>query len=368
MKIVKFQSRNVLLGAALLVSALNGAKTASAVPLSSGAGVSLRGTTNAARPELAGVVLQDRVRAFSITSPSGGTVRGTFQDRVVKREGTGKLEFSFRIKSEAASTGNIVVVNRQNYGAFPTVDVDFRLDGLGTVGALAAAHGGGSNARIKFDFFNNPIKPGSESRFHFIGTDATSYDESGQVGLQTSNGGYASFKVFSPKTSSAQPTPAPTPTPDQNARPNLRTTLNMYGGQIVFQGQDISNRIKVYARNIGSATAAGTSGSLNPANGFVIDVMLAKRRSVALGYATYSPNYSDGVLLLGGRISNTRDLAANGLDSYSTGATIPTDTPPGRYFLALRIDSGDKVNESDEDDNTFFLPLTVRARKTVRID
>ena len=345
--------------AALGIALLGSATTAKAVPVSAGAGVSLSGTTNAARPELAGVVLEDRIRAFSITSTSGATVRGTFQDRVVKRNGTGKLEFDFRIKNDAASTGNIVVVNRQNYGAFPTVDVDFRLDGLGTIGAPAAAHGGGVNARIKFDFYNAPITPGGESRFHFIGTGATSYDESGQVGLQTNNGGYTTFKVFSPKGEA---------TNNDTKKPNLRTTLNLYGGQVAFPGQDISNRIKVYARNIGGAAAPGTVGSLSPANGFMIDVMLSKDMSSPSAFAVYSPNYSDDVLLLGGRISNTRDLAAGGMDSYATGATIPADTPPGNYYLALRIDPGSKVDESNEGDNTFFLPIKIVARQKVRID
>ena len=90
----------------------------------------------------------DRIRPFSMTTSSGAIISGTFQDRVVKRTGTGNLEFSFRIKNNADAVGNIVVVNRQNYGAFSTVDVDYRADGLGTIGALAAAHGGGANARI----------------------------------------------------------------------------------------------------------------------------------------------------------------------------------------------------------------------------
>ncbi len=186
-------------GLAMLgVTSLSGVVGAGAVPVSPGAPQTLSGTTVAARPELAGTVLEDRVREFSFTNSSGATIRGTFQDRVVKRTSSGLLEFSFRIKNDSTSAGNIVVVNRQNYSGFAPVDVDYRLDGLGTVGASSAAHGGGANARIKFDFFASPILPGKESRFHFIGTNATSYNENGKVGLQSNNGGYTTFKVFSP--------------------------------------------------------------------------------------------------------------------------------------------------------------------------
>ena len=358
--------KHFVCGAALLSGVAATTTNARAVPLSSAAGVSLVGTTNAARPELAGTVLIDRVRPFSMTTTSGTIISGTFQDRVVKRTSTGKLEFSFRIKNDAASVGNIVVVNRQNYGAYPTVDVDYRTDGLGTIGALAASHGGGASARIKFDFFNAPITPGGESRFHFIGTTATGYDESGQVSLQSSNGGYTTFKVFTPKASKF--IAVIPPILFKIKQPNLKTSLALSGADAALAGEDISNRIKVYAMNNGSAAAAGTTGTLSPANGFMIDVMLSKDNASPASFAIYSPNYSDDVLLLGGRISNTTDLGAGNSGSYATGATIPADTPPGTYFLSLRIDPANKVGESNEDDNTFFLPIKITRRYAVPID
>ena len=358
--------KHLVWGAALLGGVAATTTNARAVPLSSAAGVSLSGTTVAARPELAGTVLIDRVRPFSMTTSSGAIISGTFQDRVVKRTSTGKLEFSFRIKNDAASVGNIVVVNRQSYGAYPTVDVDYRTDGLGTIGALAASHGGGASARIKFDFFNAPITPGGESRFHFIGTTATDYDESGQVSLQSSNGGYTTFKVFTPKASkfiAVMP-----PILFKIKKPNLKTSLALRGADAALAGEDISNRIKVYAMNNGSAAAAGTTGTLSPANGFMIDVMLSKDKLSPASFATYSPNYSDDVLLLGGRISNTVDLGAGNSGGYASGATIPADTPSGLYYLSVRIDPANKVGESNEDDNTFFLRIKVKRRILVPID
>jgi hypothetical protein len=340
-----------------LFCALVSSSSARAVPITAGSSAPLPGTTTAARPELAGTVIEDRIRSFSMTSTSGATIRGTFQDRVVKRSGSGTLDFYFRIKNDAGSTGDIVVVNRQNYGAFGTVDVDFRTDGLGTVGAPVAAHGGGASARIKFDFHNAPIKPGQESRFHFIGVPATSYDESGTAFLQGSTGATVDFKIFSPKKPERGPNDGPGDVTHVR-RPNLRVKIT--GPKSAKPGEDISNLIKVRALNVGTAPAPGTNGTLSPANGFMIDVMLSSDTSVPAGFAVYSPSYSEDVLLLGGRISNTYDLPAGGNNSYSSGATIPANTPPGIYYLAVRIDPGNKVAESNEGDNTFFQRIRIR--------
>ena len=208
--------------------------------------------------------------------------------------------------------------------------------------------------------------PGGESRFHFIGTTATDYDESGQVSLQSSNGGYTTFKVFSPKASEF--IAVIPPILFKIKQPNLKTSLALSGAGAAFAGEDISNRIKVYAINSGSAAAAGTTGTLSPANGFMIDVMLSKDKLSPASFATYSPNYSDDVLLLGGRISNTIDLGAGNSGGYATGATILADAPSGTCYLSLRIDPANKVAESNEDDNTFFLPIKITRRILVPID
>ena len=151
-------------------------------------------------------------------------------------------------------------------------------------------------------------------------------------------------------------------------QPNLITSLALRGRDAVFAGEDISKRIKVYAMNNGSAAAAGTTGTLSPANGFMIDVMLSKDKLSPASFATYSPNYSDDVLLLGGRISSTVDLGAGNSGGYASGATIPADTPAGWYYLSVRIDPANKVGESNEDDNTFFLPIKITRRYAVPID
>ena len=58
-----------------------------AVSLPVGDTVNLSGTTVAARPELAGPILQDVALLFSFTNTStGATVSGTLYDRVVEEE------------------------------------------------------------------------------------------------------------------------------------------------------------------------------------------------------------------------------------------------------------------------------------------
>lgn len=61
-KLFKTQLKKMAYGAALLSSVAVTTTNARAVPLSSAAGVSLSGTTVAARPELAGTVLVDHIR------------------------------------------------------------------------------------------------------------------------------------------------------------------------------------------------------------------------------------------------------------------------------------------------------------------
>ena len=339
----------ILAGAASLASVM--ALPAAAVPVAPGGGVGLRGTTVAARPELAGTVLKDEIREFSFVTASGGLVKGTFQDRLVKRTSTGTLDFVFRIKNSPESKGDIVFVQRTNYGAFPTLDVDFRLDGLGTVGAPAAAFPGGPTGVAHFDFYNAPIRPGQESRFHFIGVRGVNYEVAGVATLRSNDGASTSFKVFAPVVGGGGKV-------KEEKLPDLVARLS--GPRTAKPGENISNRIKVIARNIGNTGAPGTVGTLNPSGGYMLDVFLSRDRSAPEGYANYSPNFSEDVLLLGGRISNTTDLAVNAEKSYATGATIPADTPPGRYFLGVRVDSGNKVNELSEKNNTFFAPIEIR--------
>jgi hypothetical protein len=92
-----------------------------------------------------------------------------------------------------------------------------------------------------------------------------------------------------------------------------------------------------------------------------VDIILTSHPTypVPAPYAVYSPNYSDNVLLKGGRehISFTGPGTVNVKLNGSN--TIPADTPPGDYFLGAVIDAGNKVKELNEKDNVSFCKLRI---------
>jgi hypothetical protein len=102
------------------------------------ANTALPGTTVAARPELAGLVLEDVLTTFNFDG-----VSGTVQNRVVRETTTGTLDFYWKI------------------------DVDANASGLG-IDAFRLING--------------------SSRFFFLHTDATAYAKTGAFDLLRSPG------------------------------------------------------------------------------------------------------------------------------------------------------------------------------------
>lgn len=76
-------------------------------------------------------------------------------------------------------------------------------------------------------------------------------------------------------------------------------------------------------------------------------------------YAVYSANYSDKVLLKGGRTHV--NFAPNGFVNVSFGNNneIPADTPPGIYYLGVVIDAGNKAKETNERNNVAWCKIRV---------
>jgi hypothetical protein len=126
-------------------------------------------------------------------------------------------------------------------------------------------------------------------------------------------------------------------------------------------GDEIGPEIQIRARNIGLAAAPGTIGRLDPDNGYMIDLVLSTDAFMPDGFAELAADFAEDVLLRGGRISRTVDLASGVARGYPVGATIPADTPTGRYFLCARIDPGNKVEESNERNNTACYPIFIRG-------
>lgn len=164
--------------------------TASAVPLFPGGLVALSGTTVGAQPYLAGTVVEDLLQPFSFTLPDGEVISGNVQDRVVQENGTGYLDFYFRIITDQDVQGDSMDVVRTNFAGgvlgvsgWP-VDVDYRLDGLGISGPDEAKRSS-NGADILFHFDGQTIGAGSSgsTRFTFIHTEYKKYVFAGKLGL-----------------------------------------------------------------------------------------------------------------------------------------------------------------------------------------
>ena len=123
-------------------------------------------------------------------------------------------------------------------------------------------------------------------------------------------------------------------------------------------GDEIGRNISIRARNRGLAVAPGTDGR---GDGYMIDVVLSTNALLPEGFANPSANFVEDMLLRGGRISRTADLAPGAMRGYPVGATIPVDTPTGWYFVCARIDPGNKVAESNEHNNTACYPIHIRG-------
>lgn len=120
-------------------------------------------------------------------------------------------------------------------------------------------------------------------------------------------------------------------------------------------GKDIGTSLSLNVINLGDRMAQGTRSS---DNGYMIDIFIT-RETMPTGYARYDEHYFDGVLLKGGRVSNTDDLPPRQRTRYRTSAILPTDIPPGRYQLCARIDPGNKIREANEDNNTRCQNLSI---------
>ena len=163
----------------------------------------ISGTTVAARPELAGVVLEDMISDFSV-SGAGETIYGQIQNRVV-RSVDGTLDFYWRIMP-ADGIGDISAFRVTGFSGY-ALDADWRADGLGTAAPDIARYFGDAAGSVNFLFNTNEVGIGESSMFFFLDTEATQYSLSGQFDLLCADTGCISslYTTFAP---SAVPIPA----------------------------------------------------------------------------------------------------------------------------------------------------------------
>lgn len=152
--------------------------------------------------------------------------------------------------------------------------------------------------------------------------------------------------------------------PRVRPRPPLRPDLVVLivAPRSANAGDEIGQDIRIRARNRGLAAAPGTVGRIDPDDGYMVDVVLSTDALLPEGFANLSENFVEDMLLRGGRIGTTADLAPGVIRGYPVGATIPADTPTGWYVLCARIDPGNKVAESNEHNNTACYRIAIRGR------
>lgn len=164
-----------------------------AIPISPGGLTFTLGTTEAARPELAATVIVDDLLPFTGTDVFGNVMfSGVLQARIVRETVAGTLDFYYRIFNNASSKDGIAHISASDFTGWST-DVDYRIDGLGTVGSDFAQRQL-SGDTVSFQFLNT-VLPGAESYFLFIKTDATNYTAGSAVLV---DGGRAAIRAYAP--------------------------------------------------------------------------------------------------------------------------------------------------------------------------
>ena len=153
--------------------------------------VPLPGETAANVPELAGQIIEDELRDFVVTDQSGvQRGRGKLQDRVVRSDATGYLDYYFRI-AEFAQEGDrdLVALGLTRYRwPYPVSysrmhDVGYRVDGLGS---FPPTHATWIIDMFMITFSGGTYMPtNTDSNFMYIRTDTTRYRVSGESWVTT---------------------------------------------------------------------------------------------------------------------------------------------------------------------------------------
>lgn len=146
------------------------------------ADTALPGTTVAARPELAGTVLEDVITPFSFLG-----ITGTVQNRVVRETASGTLDFSWKINVDSVDTGGqgVMAFRLIDFGLDNLKDADWRIDGLGVVSPSTArlfSEAAQASGAVNF-LFDTGVNAGQQSNFFFLHTSATSYSQSARFDL-----------------------------------------------------------------------------------------------------------------------------------------------------------------------------------------
>jgi len=153
----------------------------------------------------------------------------------------------------------------------------------------------------------------------------------------------------------------------------LTTSTDLY----LSPGESLSDKLTIVVENLGSVDAPGTINYDGTAQtGYMIDLVLSSDTSVPEGWSSAplpeGVAFAEDGLLQSGRISRTPnipagsavELTADPPVSSDIGGFIPTETSLGNYNLCARIDPGNEVQETNEDNNVFCVPVTIEVSET----
>lgn len=135
------------------------------------------------------------------------------------------------------------------------------------------------------------------------------------------------------------------------ALPDLTVSISAPSSAVA--GSDVGKNVTITVFNRSRLPVPGSGN-----NGYMVDLFITKG-DFPSGFARYDDNYFDGVLLKGGRYSNTPDLTRGESTKLNSSAWLPSDIKPGDYRLCARVDPGGKVQESNESNNTACSVIAV---------
>jgi hypothetical protein len=149
--------------------------------------VPLGGTTVAARPELAGTVLEEETFDYGYTDDGLTAYYGKVRHRVIRSDIDGTLDFYWRVIPERnplgthVADGYIRILRVFELGGIDK-DADWRSDGEGNKAPINARHF--DNGTVNFRFEDSVLMPTDNSSYwFFLDTQATSYSDTGLFGL-----------------------------------------------------------------------------------------------------------------------------------------------------------------------------------------
>jgi len=162
------------------------APLASATVIPPGGSTALFGTTSAARPELAGTVIHDQLIPFEIKDGLTLLFAGVLQNRVVRSDLDGTVDFYYRIRdTQGGLNGAVVSAATSDFTGWVT-DVDYRPDGDGTKPTTRAQRSAGGD--LVTLLYGESVFSGEMSLFTFIKTDAPSFTTGGATMISLGTG------------------------------------------------------------------------------------------------------------------------------------------------------------------------------------